>query len=259
MAVVVGTLGPAGLRGAAAALAGRRLSVGTDAGRGRGAGFAGGGGVAGTAATCCCGTEAEAEAEGGAGVAGADTGATSCSDTRLANGTRAYGPGAAGFLNIGFGRGRVGDGEPEGVTTAGGADAETAGRTGAGGRVVVVVVGNLMRTLRDSLFGSAAGRAAVVGSTLTDSGDCSSPSLSSSMISVGSGSGRTRGRGRGTTTGMVIGVGAGTGVGFGTCTGGVASFGGDAGAGVGVGGAGGVGVGCSGARGATGAVSSRVR
>ena len=258
MTTVVGTLGPAGLRGAAAALAGRRLSVGTDAGSGSGAGFAGGGGVAGTVAGTC-GTEAEGV--GGAGVAGADTGVTSCSDTRLANGTRAYGPGAAGFLNIGFGRGRVGDGEPDGVTTdVAGADVETAGRTGTGGRVVVVVVvvGNLMRTLRDSL--GSAGRAAAVDSTLTG---CSSPSLSSSMISVGSGRGRTRGRGRGTTTGGVVGVGVGVGTGtgawFGTCTGGVASFGGGAGAGVGVGGAGGVGVDCSGARGAAGAVSSRVR
>ena len=38
---------------------------------------------------------------------------TSCDSTRLMNGTRTYWLGAAGFLNIGFGRGRVGDEEAD--------------------------------------------------------------------------------------------------------------------------------------------------
>ncbi len=60
--------------------------------------------------------------------------AVSCSGTRFEKGTRACGLGAAAFLKIGLGRGRVGDGDPRpvGLLAAPGA-AAALGEGGEGG------------------------------------------------------------------------------------------------------------------------------
>jgi hypothetical protein len=249
-------MGPTGLRCTTAALAGRCLSVRCVAGAG--ARLAGGGrGDAGAVLAAAIPVPAE-----GVGAAGVPSLATaSCSDRRRANWTRVYGAGAAGCLNFSFGSGcvlgHVGDVEPPkaaGLTAAGGGggggDAGAGfgdGRAGGGGRVR-----NSMRNLRVSF---RSGRTAVgdwrAGSILTGFRNCSSPSLSSSMILVGLGSGRMGCRRCG-TTGLVR---VGHGPWFSIRTGGVAGFGAGAGAGVSVGGAG-VGIGSSGAH--DGAVSSRV-
>ena len=55
--------------------------------------------------------------------------------TRFTNGTRAYGPGGAvGFLKIGFGRGRVGDGDADGLGLLVARTAAAFGEDGEGGR-----------------------------------------------------------------------------------------------------------------------------
>jgi hypothetical protein len=126
-------------------------------------------------------------------------------------------------------------------------------------------LGNLMRSLRDSVVSWRGGMGCtVVGSAFTNSGVLSSPSLSSSITSAGgSDVGRTRcWRG---TVGVVLRAGPSVGPGerrtvimgmwLGVWLSGVAGIG-EAGAGA-EGGGGGVGIGRSGAR--EGAVSSKVR
>lgn len=130
------------------------------------------------------------------------TAAASCGARRFANGERAYGPGGApGSLKIGFGRGRVGDGVAKGLGLL--AAYATAAALGDGGRWSVLGdgdaggrrLGNLIRSFRDSVVSLRVrtGSACVdTGSTLTTLEIFSSPSLSSSMISVGDGNRRTR-------------------------------------------------------------------
>lgn len=211
----------------------------------------------------------------------------SCGWTCFTNGMRTCWLGAAGFLNIGLGRGRDGDGVHDvdvdalglglglGLLLAiraavGLGDDGDGGGCGCGWVEIEGAAGgwrlrNLIRNFKDSVVSWRTGTGAVVGSALTNPRGFSSPSLSSSITSVGgSDVGRLRcGRGM---VGLVVRAGPGVGprerravvlriwlvvwpgeVGIG-----------DAGADVGGAGAGGgVGAGKSGAR--EGVVSSKVR
>ena len=176
-----------------------------------------------------------------------------CCAMRFTNGTRAYGPGASGFLKIGLGRGRVGDGDADPFGLLAPSPPTTAAALGDDGEEGVAVsgdvdggkrVGNLMRSFRDSVVLSMG--EVGVGSDLTTSGVFSSPSLSSSITSVGCGNGEAR---CGRRAVGLVGVGdltATAGAWFGVWSNGTAG-----------GTGGGVGGGRSGAR--EGAVSSRVR